>query len=83
MHGTAPRGRITALTDLPARARAPLARLADALADNDAANLIAPLADTHAHLAAGHPELAARVDSVTRHTDELRNGPTTAEQQGS
>ncbi|WP_433573553.1 type III effector protein [Streptomyces sp. CA-251247] len=72
-------GQITALTDLPARAGAPLARLADALADNDAANLIAPLADTHTHLTAGHPDLAGRVDSVTRHTDELRNAPTTSE----
>ncbi|WP_327686291.1 type III effector protein [Streptomyces sp. NBC_00467] len=76
-------GQITALTDLPARARDPLTRLADALADNDAANLIAPLADTYTHLTAGHPDLAARVHSVTRHTDELRNGPMPAEQPGS
>ncbi|MFD7014743.1 type III effector protein [Streptomyces sp. NPDC059161] len=65
-------GQITALTDLPARARTPLARLADALADNDAALLIAPLADTHLHLEANHPDLAARIDTITHHTNQLR-----------
>ncbi|WP_328758669.1 type III effector protein [Streptomyces sp. NBC_00271] len=65
-------GQITALTDLPARARTPLARLADALADNDAANLIAPLADTRTHLKPNHPDLAARIATITHHTDQLR-----------
>ncbi|MEV5279452.1 type III effector protein [Streptomyces sp. NPDC051994] len=65
-------GQISALTDLPARARTPLARLADALADNDAALLIAPLADTHLHLEANHPDLAARIDTITHHTNQLR-----------
>ncbi|MEV8524971.1 type III effector protein [Streptomyces sp. NPDC052000] len=65
-------GQITALTDLPARARTPLARLADALADNDAALLIAPLADTHLHIEANHPDLAARIDTITHHTNQLR-----------
>ncbi|MFF1605999.1 type III effector protein, partial [Streptomyces mirabilis] len=65
-------GQITALTDLPSQARTPLARLADALADNDAANLIAPLADTRTHLKATHPDLAARIATITHHTDRLR-----------
>ncbi|WP_329361046.1 type III effector protein [Streptomyces sp. NBC_01483] len=65
-------GQITALTDLPAQARTPLARLADALADNDAANLIAPLVDTHTHLKANHPDLATRIDTISRHADRLR-----------
>jgi hypothetical protein len=65
-------GQITALTDLPARARTPLARLAHALADNDAANLIGPLADTQTHLKANHPDLAARIDTITHNTDRLR-----------
>ncbi|WP_331760066.1 type III effector protein (plasmid) [Streptomyces sp. NBC_01471] len=65
-------GQITALTDLPARARTPQANLAEALADNDAANLITPLADTHAHLAANHPDLADRVDTITHNADRLR-----------
>ncbi|MEU0302979.1 type III effector protein [Streptomyces sp. NPDC006175] len=62
-------GQITALTDLPGTSAA---RLAAALADDEAVNLIAPLTDTRQHLTAGHPDLAARVDTVTRHTDRLR-----------
>ncbi|MBT2392149.1 type III effector protein [Streptomyces sp. ISL-1] len=65
-------GQITALTDLPAEARTPLARLEKALADNDAANLVDPLAATQAHLKAGYPELAARIDTITRRADRLR-----------
>ncbi|MFH8739376.1 MULTISPECIES: type III effector protein [unclassified Streptomyces] len=61
-------GQITALTDLPTQAQPPLARLTEALADNDAAHLINPLADTHIHLKAGHPELAARIEALTRRT---------------
>lgn len=68
-------GQITALTDLPAQADTPLARLAEALADNDAAGLIGRLADTRGHLAADHPDLAARVDSVSRTTARLRAAP--------
>lgn len=69
-------GRITALTDLPAAARTPVVELTTALADDDAAALIAPLADTHAYLTPGHPEIAARVDDITRHTDGLRRKST-------
>ncbi|MFE1987693.1 type III effector protein [Streptomyces mirabilis] len=65
-------GQITALTDLPAPSRTPLARLADALADNDAASLIAPLADTHPHLKPHHPDLAARIATITHHANRLR-----------
>jgi hypothetical protein len=65
-------GQITALTDLPAAARAPLVELTAALADNDAAALVGPLTATHPHLTPGHPDLAARVDAVARHTDRLR-----------
>ncbi|SFN65796.1 hypothetical protein SAMN04487980_102757 [Streptomyces sp. cf124] len=69
-------GRITALTDLPAAARTPVVELTTALADDDAAALIAPLADTHAYLTPSHPEIAARVDDITRHTDGLRRKST-------
>ncbi|MFG2591243.1 type III effector protein [Streptomyces sp. NBC_01166] len=62
-------GQITALTDLPGTSTA---RLAAALADNEAVSLIAPLTDTRQHLTADHPDLAARVDTVTRRTDRLR-----------
>ncbi|MFE7779080.1 type III effector protein [Streptomyces sp. NPDC057445] len=65
-------GQITALTDLPAAARTPLVGLTAALADNDAAALVGPLTVTHAYLASDHPDLAARVDDVARHTDRLR-----------
>ncbi|MFD5794225.1 type III effector protein [Streptomyces diastatochromogenes] len=65
-------GQITALPYLPASARTPLADLTTALADNDAAALVGPLTATHAYLASGHPDLAARVDDVARHTDRLR-----------
>ncbi|MBC2906792.1 type III effector protein [Streptomyces cupreus] len=65
-------GQITALPDLPAAARTPLAELTASLADNDAAALVGPLTATHAYLASGHPDLAARVDDVARHTDRLR-----------
>lgn len=65
-------GQITALTDLPARARTPLARLTDALGADDAAGLIPPLTEARTHLTAGHPDLAARIDALTRDTDKLR-----------
>ncbi|WP_405835264.1 type III effector protein [Streptomyces sp. NBC_01518] len=65
-------GQITALTDLPAQAHTPLARLTEALADNDSANLIAPLTATHAHLKANHPDLADRIATLTHHADQLR-----------
>lgn len=65
-------GQITALTDLPAQAHTPLARLTEALADNDTANLIAPLTATHTHLKANHPDLADRIATLTRHADQLR-----------
>jgi hypothetical protein len=67
-------GQITALTDLPAQAHTPLARLTEALADNEAANLIDPLTDTHTHLKANHPDLAARISTIAHRADRLRRG---------
>ncbi|GGY85180.1 type III effector protein [Streptomyces omiyaensis] len=58
-------GQITALTDLPPAARRPLGDLHAALAHDDPADLIAPLTATRPHLAAGHPDLAARIDTLT------------------
>ncbi|MGW6536457.1 type III effector protein [Streptomyces sp. NPDC055051] len=58
-------GQITALTDLPAAAHRPLGDLNTALAHDDPAELITPLAATRTHLAAGHPDLAARLDTLT------------------
>ncbi|MFD9904122.1 type III effector protein [Streptomyces sp. NPDC059063] len=58
-------GQITALTDLPPAARRPLSELHAALAHDDPADLIAPLAAARPHLAAAHPDLAARLDTLT------------------
>ena len=58
-------GQITALTDLPPAARRPLSELHAALAHNDPADLIAPLAATRPHLAATHPTLVAQLDNLT------------------
>jgi hypothetical protein len=71
-------GQITALTDLPTQAHTPLARLTEALADNDTANLIDPLTAAHAHLKANHPDLAARISTITHHADRLRRGGDTS-----
>ncbi|WP_329453870.1 type III effector protein [Streptomyces sp. NBC_01497] len=62
-------GAISDLTDLPDAFRRPLVR---ALGQDDVAVLLTPLAATREHLAASHPDLAARLDSLTRHTDDLR-----------
>ncbi|MER6383649.1 type III effector protein [Streptomyces sp. NPDC001250] len=58
-------GQITALTDLPAAARVPLSQLHAALAHDDAADLIRPLNATRPHLTTTHPDLAARLDTLT------------------
>jgi hypothetical protein len=64
-------GQITALNDLDATADADITRMHRALADPDATGLPALLADTHRHLDR-HPDLAARIDAVTAHTDRIR-----------
>ncbi|WP_328460281.1 hypothetical protein [Streptomyces sp. NBC_00448] len=66
-------GQITALTGLPSTARTAVSDLDTALAADDAAGLLAPLTATRSHLRAEHPDLAARVDQVTKHTDQLRS----------
>ncbi|MFC9343958.1 type III effector protein [Streptomyces sp. NPDC057020] len=58
-------GQITALDDLPVSARHPLRELHAALAHDDPADLIAPLLAARPHLAATHPDLAARLDTLT------------------
>lgn len=65
-------GQIAALPDLPEAALPPLRRLAHALADDDAALLLAPLTDTEPHLRARHPQLATRIDDLAGHADRLR-----------
>jgi predicted ATPase len=58
-------GQITTLTNLPTNAHAPIEHLHQALADNDAANLLAPLAATAPHLQHNHPDLATRIETLT------------------
>ncbi|MET7795568.1 type III effector protein [Streptomyces decoyicus] len=56
---------ITALTDLPTAARQALSELDAALAHDDPAALIHPLNATRPHLTTPHPDLAARLDTLT------------------
>ncbi|WP_329112145.1 type III effector protein [Streptomyces sp. NBC_01353] len=58
-------GQISALTDLPAAARRPLNDLHAALAHDDPAALLAPLAASRRHLTATHPGLTAQLDALT------------------
>ncbi|MFD9098502.1 type III effector protein [Streptomyces collinus] len=71
-------GQVTALPDLPDTARPPVRRLAHALGDDDAARLLAPLTEARTHLRDSHPELAERIDRLTRHTDRLRHNSNAA-----
>ncbi|MEU1281361.1 hypothetical protein [Streptomyces sp. NPDC005805] len=43
-----------------------------ALGEDDAARLVAPLADTHEHVVDTHPEIARRIADVTSHAGRLR-----------
>ncbi|WP_405979887.1 HSP18 transcriptional regulator [Streptomyces sp. NBC_00158] len=65
-------GQVTALTGLAAGAEGAIGDLNQALAHNDTARLVRPLADTRAHLRPEDAELAERIDALTRHTDQLR-----------
>jgi hypothetical protein len=67
-------GQITALTDLDQTAGEALTRLHDALGDPDASALPALLAATQPHLHQ-HPGLTDQVDTVTAHTDQIRQHP--------
>ncbi|MFF3430527.1 HSP18 transcriptional regulator [Streptomyces sp. NPDC002602] len=65
-------GQVSALTGLPAAAEISVGDLNQALADNDAAHLVQPLADARAHLRPEDSDLADRIDAMTRHTGRLR-----------
>ena len=66
-------GQVSALDGLSARARASAARLHDALAQNDAANLLPPLAESGPLLGARHAALVERLADIVRHTERLRS----------
>ncbi|WP_093839428.1 type III effector protein [Streptomyces aidingensis] len=58
-------GQITGLAGLPDAARLPLSQLHAALAQDNPADLIHPLRATRPYLAATHPDLVARLDTLT------------------
>ena len=58
-------GQITALTDLPTAARLPVSQLDAALARDDPTALVRPLNAARPHLTDDHPDLAARLDTLT------------------
>ncbi|MEU9131904.1 hypothetical protein AB0D08_28015 [Kitasatospora sp. NPDC048540] len=64
---------ITAAPGLAPRARPALTALTTALGAADPADLIAPLADMRPHLSPTQPDLAARLDTLTHHTEHLRH----------
>lgn len=63
--------RITALTDLPPAAGTAMHGLDTALAADDAAELLAPLAAAHRHLQTPYPDIAAQLQDLTRHLEGL------------
>ncbi|MFG2825388.1 type III effector protein [Kitasatospora sp. NPDC048365] len=65
--------RITASEDIAAAGNPTLTALTAALGTSDAADLIAPLTDIRPHLGTAHPDIAARLDDLTRRTDRLRH----------
>ncbi|MFJ9646152.1 hypothetical protein ACWEPM_30235 [Streptomyces sp. NPDC004244] len=75
-------GQIGALDDLAAGASPAIASLLDALGDGDPARLLAPLAATRPHLAAGHPAIADRLDRLASRTARLRADHHTDRQRG-
>lgn len=63
---------IISLPNLSADANDAVGDLNQALADNDAARLLRPLADFRTHLRPQDTELAVRIDTLTQHTGQLR-----------
>jgi hypothetical protein len=70
-------GQVGSLSDLGTAARKSTDSVQKALGDNDAANLLGPLAAAHTHLTDDHAALAAKLDAVTQHTDQLRRDAVT------
>jgi hypothetical protein len=65
-------GQISALRGLRRAARQHAELVGQALADDDPATLLTPLADTQTHLRTSHAGLAEQIRSVTEHTERLR-----------
>ena len=65
-------GQVSALQDLTASARHQTGRVQRALADNDPAALLAPLAAIHIHIRTSHIGLAEQINEVAEHVEQLR-----------
>ena len=65
-------GQVSALHGLTASARHHTDRVQRALADNDPAALLAPLAAAHLHLRTSHVGLAEQINAVAEHVEQLR-----------
>jgi hypothetical protein len=65
-------GQVSALDGLSESAQHQADLVGQALADNDPATLLTPLANTHTYLRASHSELAERIESVTKRSEQLR-----------
>jgi hypothetical protein len=65
-------GQVSGLTDLGKAARPSLARLHDALGDDDVAGLVPLLAEAGQHLPARHGGLARRVEQITESVTRVR-----------
>jgi hypothetical protein len=69
-------GQIGAIEGLTGQARHHVDLVNRALADNDPATLLSPLADTHTHIQDAHAGLAEKIKTVTDHTEQLRRETT-------
>ncbi|MBT2472900.1 HSP18 transcriptional regulator [Streptomyces sp. ISL-66] len=65
-------GQVTSLAGLPASAEDAVGDLNRALAHDDAARLVRPLAATRPHLGPRNADLSERIDALTRHAEQLR-----------
>jgi hypothetical protein len=65
-------GQVAGLDGLDPRTQASVDAVHDALADNDSAALLAPLAAAARHLSKAHPGLAGRISEIGTRTDEAR-----------
>jgi hypothetical protein len=65
-------GEVSAVAGLTGPGRRQVGLVREALADNDPAALLSPLDEAHAHLEAGHTDLAARIGELTRHAEHVR-----------
>jgi hypothetical protein len=65
-------GQVSALPGLGHEARKSADRIGDALGDDDAANLLSPLAAARPHLTGRHAALGQQVGDITEHADRLR-----------